>query len=155
MLRNIRRDFERRDGGEIHHLKWRQTGTESSTSLGSWTLAKHIQSENSHRSIGGSDCPLIDTKTICQWPLHLQKQLHLDYQDLGHITGALAIAMEAAALFTGHLADKIGPAPILHSEGSSRRSESDPRWTASRIQAGRDRGVSKRPNQPAFHFCGR
>ena len=51
----------------------------------------------------------------------LQKALHLDYQDLGYITGALALAMGAAALFTGNLADKIGfravviPAMILFS----------------------------------------
>jgi MFS family permease len=38
----------------------------------------------------------------------LQKELHLDYQDLGHITGALALAMGTAALFTGNLADRIG-----------------------------------------------
>src|SRR5262245_56222476 len=38
----------------------------------------------------------------------LQKELHLDYQDLGHITGALALTMGAAALFAGNLADKIG-----------------------------------------------
>ena len=43
----------------------------------------------------------------------LQKELHLDYQDLGHITGALALAMGAAALFTGNLADRIGFRPVV------------------------------------------
>lgn len=38
----------------------------------------------------------------------LHKELHLDYQDIGHITGAFAIAMGAAALFAGNLADRIG-----------------------------------------------
>jgi MFS family permease len=38
----------------------------------------------------------------------LQKELHLDYQDIGHITGAFAIVMGAAALLAGNLADKIG-----------------------------------------------
>src|SRR5215471_16301268 len=51
----------------------------------------------------------------------LQKELHLDYQNIGHITGAFAIAMGAAALLAGNLADKIGfravivPAMILFS----------------------------------------
>src|SRR5215831_12539516 len=38
----------------------------------------------------------------------LQKELHLDYQDIGHMTGAFAIAMGVAALFAGNLADRIG-----------------------------------------------
>jgi MFS family permease len=38
----------------------------------------------------------------------LAQQLHLDYQDLGDITGALALAWGASALFTGNLADRIG-----------------------------------------------
>ena len=51
----------------------------------------------------------------------LAKELHLDYQDLGDITGALALAWGASALFAGNLADKIGfraviiPATILFS----------------------------------------
>jgi MFS family permease len=51
----------------------------------------------------------------------LVKELHLDYQDLGDITGALALAWGASALFAGNLADKIGfraviiPATILFS----------------------------------------
>ena len=51
----------------------------------------------------------------------LAKELHLDYQDLGSVTGALALAWGASALFTGNLADKIGfraviiPATILFS----------------------------------------
>ena len=36
----------------------------------------------------------------------LAQQLHLDYQDLGDITGALALAWGASALFSGNLADK-------------------------------------------------
>ena len=38
----------------------------------------------------------------------LAQQLHLDYQDLGDITGALALAWGASALFSGNLADRIG-----------------------------------------------
>ncbi len=51
----------------------------------------------------------------------LASELHLDYQDLGEITGALALAWGASALFTGNLADRIGfkavviPATILFS----------------------------------------
>lgn len=51
----------------------------------------------------------------------LAKELHLGYQDLGRITGALAIGWGLAALFTGNLADKIGfrtvivPATVLFS----------------------------------------
>jgi MFS family permease len=51
----------------------------------------------------------------------LARELHLNYQDLGHITGALALAWGISALFTGNLADKIGfraviiPATILFS----------------------------------------
>src|SRR5437879_12577128 len=37
----------------------------------------------------------------------LMRDLKLDYQDLGHITGALAIAWGFASLFTGNLADRI------------------------------------------------
>lgn len=38
----------------------------------------------------------------------LMHDLKLDYQDLGHITGALAIAWGISALFTGNLSDRIG-----------------------------------------------
>ena len=38
----------------------------------------------------------------------LMKDLSLDYQDLGHITGALAIAWGISAFFTGNLSDRIG-----------------------------------------------
>lgn len=38
----------------------------------------------------------------------LMRDLNLDYQDLGHITGALAIAWGLSALFTSNLADRIG-----------------------------------------------
>jgi MFS family permease len=51
----------------------------------------------------------------------LAKELDLDYQDLGYITGALALGWGAAALLTGNLADKLGfrtvviPATIVFS----------------------------------------
>jgi MFS family permease len=38
----------------------------------------------------------------------LMRDLHLDYQDLGTVTGALAIAWGISALFTGRLADRFG-----------------------------------------------
>jgi MFS family permease len=38
----------------------------------------------------------------------LMKDLNLDYQDLGHITGALAIAWGISAFLTGNLSDRIG-----------------------------------------------
>ena len=38
----------------------------------------------------------------------LMRDLRLDYQDLGHITGALAIAWGLSSLFTGRLSDKLG-----------------------------------------------
>ena len=38
----------------------------------------------------------------------IMKDLNLNYQDLGRITGALAIAWGVAALFMGNLADRIG-----------------------------------------------
>ena len=38
----------------------------------------------------------------------LMRDLKLDYQDLGHITGALAIAWGLSSLFTGRLSDKLG-----------------------------------------------
>ena len=43
----------------------------------------------------------------------LMRDLKLDYQDLGHITGALAIAWGISALFTGRLSDKIGFKRVL------------------------------------------
>ncbi|KDR27159.1 MFS transporter [Caballeronia zhejiangensis] len=43
----------------------------------------------------------------------LMKELRLDYQDLGHITGALAIAWGLSAMFTGNLADRIGHRKVL------------------------------------------
>jgi MFS family permease len=38
----------------------------------------------------------------------IANELHLDYQDLGHITGVLAIAWGAAAMFMGNLSDRLG-----------------------------------------------
>ncbi|SAL22321.1 major facilitator transporter [Caballeronia choica] len=38
----------------------------------------------------------------------LMRDLKLDYQDLGHITGALALAWGLSALLTGNLSDRIG-----------------------------------------------
>jgi MFS family permease len=38
----------------------------------------------------------------------LMRDLRLDYQDLGHITGALALAWGFSALFTGNLSDRFG-----------------------------------------------
>src|SRR5437879_10308373 len=38
----------------------------------------------------------------------LMHDLKLDYQDLGHNTGALALAWGFSALFTGNLSDRIG-----------------------------------------------
>ena len=38
----------------------------------------------------------------------IAKDLHLDYQDLGHITGVLAIAWGIAAIFMGNLSDRLG-----------------------------------------------
>ena len=43
----------------------------------------------------------------------LMRDLKLDYQDLGHITGALAIAWGLSSLFTGSLADRIGFKRVL------------------------------------------
>lgn len=43
----------------------------------------------------------------------LQRDLHLDYQDLGIITGALAIAWGISALFTGNLSDRFGFKRVL------------------------------------------
>lgn len=38
----------------------------------------------------------------------IMKDLHLDYQDLGHITGALAVAWGFSAIFMGNLSDRLG-----------------------------------------------
>ncbi|MEJ8821169.1 MFS transporter [Variovorax humicola] len=43
----------------------------------------------------------------------LMRDLHLDYQDLGHITGALAIAWGFASLLTGNLSDRFGFRRVL------------------------------------------
>lgn len=43
----------------------------------------------------------------------IAKDLHLDYQDIGLITGVLAIAWGAASLFMGHLSDRIGRRAVL------------------------------------------
>ncbi|MFP6559764.1 MFS transporter [Paraburkholderia sp. B3] len=51
----------------------------------------------------------------------IMKDLHLDYQDLGHITGALSLSWGLASIFMGRLSDRIGlrkviiPALILFS----------------------------------------
>jgi MFS family permease len=38
----------------------------------------------------------------------IMKDLHMDYQDLGHITGALAVAWGFSAIFMGNLSDRLG-----------------------------------------------
>lgn len=43
----------------------------------------------------------------------MMKDLNLDYQDLGHITGALAVAWGFAAMLTGNLSDRIGHRKVL------------------------------------------
>lgn len=43
----------------------------------------------------------------------IAKDLHLDYQDIGLITGVLAMAWGAAALFMGHVSDRIGRRAVL------------------------------------------
>jgi MFS family permease len=43
----------------------------------------------------------------------LMRDLKLDYQDLGHITGALAIAWGFSSLFTGRIADRVGFKRVL------------------------------------------
>ncbi|WP_158935576.1 MFS transporter [Burkholderia sp. S171] len=43
----------------------------------------------------------------------MMKDLNLDYQDLGHITGALAIAWGISAMFTGNLSDRIGHRKVI------------------------------------------
>ena len=41
------------------------------------------------------------------------KDLHLDYQDLGNITGILAVAWGISALFMGNLSDRFGHRKVL------------------------------------------
>ena len=43
----------------------------------------------------------------------MMQDLKLDYQDLGNVTGVLAIAWGIAAIFTGRLADRLGHRRIL------------------------------------------
>ncbi len=43
----------------------------------------------------------------------MAKELHLDYQDLGQITGVLAIAWGVAAMFMGNLSDRLGFRKVL------------------------------------------
>ena len=43
----------------------------------------------------------------------IASELHLDYQDLGQITGALAIAWGFAAMFMGNLSDRIGHRKVI------------------------------------------
>ena len=43
----------------------------------------------------------------------ISKELHLDYQDLGQITGVLAIAWGVAAMFMGNLSDRLGHRKVI------------------------------------------
>ncbi|MDM0075465.1 MFS transporter [Variovorax sp. J2P1-59] len=43
----------------------------------------------------------------------ISKELNLDYQDLGQITGVLAIAWGVAALFMGNLSDRLGHRKVI------------------------------------------
>lgn len=43
----------------------------------------------------------------------MMKDLGLDYQDLGHIAAALALAWGVAAVFVGNLADHLGPRKVI------------------------------------------
>ena len=43
----------------------------------------------------------------------ISKELHLNYQDLGQITGVLAIAWGVAALFMGNLSDRVGHRRVI------------------------------------------
>ena len=43
----------------------------------------------------------------------MMADLHLDYQDLGHITGALAVAWGISAMFMGNLADRVGHRKVI------------------------------------------
>src|SRR6185437_16347685 len=43
----------------------------------------------------------------------MAQELKLDYQDLGHITGVLAIAWGVAAMFMGNLSDRLGHRKVV------------------------------------------
>jgi MFS family permease len=43
----------------------------------------------------------------------MMTDLHLDYQDLGHITGALSVAWGISAIFMGNLSDRIGHRKVI------------------------------------------
>lgn len=43
----------------------------------------------------------------------MMTELHLDYQDLGHITGALAVAWGISAMFMGNLSDRLGHRKVV------------------------------------------
>jgi MFS family permease len=43
----------------------------------------------------------------------MMKDLLLDYQDLGHITGALAVAWGVSAMFMGNLSDRVGHRKVI------------------------------------------
>ncbi|RJG04235.1 MFS transporter [Noviherbaspirillum sedimenti] len=43
----------------------------------------------------------------------MAKELHLDYQDLGYITGVLAVAWGVSALFMGNLSDRFGHRKVI------------------------------------------
>ena len=43
----------------------------------------------------------------------MMKDLHLDYQDLGYITGALSVAWGLSAIFMGNLSDRIGHRKVI------------------------------------------
>jgi predicted MFS family arabinose efflux permease len=43
----------------------------------------------------------------------MMTDLHLDYQDLGHITGALSVAWGFSAMFMGNLSDRIGHRKVI------------------------------------------
>lgn len=43
----------------------------------------------------------------------MMKDLHLDYQDLGYITGALSVAWGFSAMFMGNLCDRVGHRKVI------------------------------------------
>jgi len=43
----------------------------------------------------------------------MMTDLHLDYQDLGHITGALSVAWGVSAMFMGNLSDRVGHRKVI------------------------------------------
>jgi predicted MFS family arabinose efflux permease len=43
----------------------------------------------------------------------IMRDLHLDYQDLGHITGALSLAWGIASIFMGRLSDRLGVRKVI------------------------------------------